>query len=59
MAPISVYLLFDAHPASRMPNTPTELTASTKKMPMFQSMICRPLPHGRHASIITDDVMTR
>ena len=59
MAPIRVYLLLLDHPASRIPSTPIDDTAMMKNTPMLKSTTCIPLPHGRHAKVITDAITTR
>ena len=57
-APMRVNLLLDDHPASSMPSTPIDETASRKNMPMLKSMICMPLPQGSTAKHSIEAMMT-
>ena len=58
MAPMSEYLLFELHPASRMPTTPMDEAAIMKKTPTLKSSTSSPLFTGRQAKASSEARMT-
>ena len=59
MALTTEYLLFDPQPARKMPTTPMEEMAVSRKMPTLKSSTVAPLFHGRNEKAPTEPMITR
>ena len=59
MAETTEYLLLEAHPAMKMPITPSDETAVIMKTPTLKSSTSMPLLNGRKEKVPTEATITR